>query len=117
MTFDETIEIEICSNTEALGFDTDDTGIADAEAAAMFSPLRRLEAIGLNWSQVVGAQGQRILFRGWNGAHFRHRGCGWGTFDTLAKEQEEAIEAACVAAWEEVESELDRNRSECAASE
>ena len=111
MNFDD-VEIEICRNAETLGFDTDGTRYTDRDALYMFAPIGRLEAIGLLHTQIIDAQGQRGLHHGWKGAHFTHRGSGWGTFCNLTTEQEQAIEEAVGAAHQQVIDAIEQSRKE-----
>lgn len=91
-TANETITLEVCSNTEWLrenaGLDLSriEESLQNDAAEALRSELHeRLNAAGY---ETRSAKGQRVLYHGWNGANTFTRKMGpVGTFDALTDSQ------------------------------
>jgi len=92
--------IELCSNTEWLGYASlvdDYSPEREAMARDWFdAAARAIEALGF---RVVPAPGQRGTFHGWNGANlFKRKGSGAGSFDDISDAEWSAVEGACLKA-------------------
>lgn len=91
------IELEVCSNVEWLRNNCLGVIDNDADDAARELGFRVFAMlVGAGYS-VENAKGQRVLFHGWNGAHFTWR-CGpVGTFEDLTAKQKDEIEGIVAA--------------------
>jgi len=91
----DTINVEICTNAEWLadGHDVDGTPLSNEDLADVYFSAadRVLTDAGF---QTSTAQGQRVLYHGWNGSRFHYRTGGVGTWDHPTAEQRAIIDEA-----------------------
>ena len=90
--------IEYCTNDEWLASaicdeagDDNHTWRSEAATEYVDTAIRVAEDEGLT---VERASGQRILFHGWNGAHFTWRAGIFGVFGELTDEEKRILESA-----------------------
>lgn len=90
---EEKPEIEYCTNNEWLrvygGYEPEeDTGNDDIDEKRWSETRKEFEDIFGDLADIVGAQDQRIMCHGWNGAGFTHRNGGHATFNVLTEKGE-----------------------------
>jgi hypothetical protein len=96
--------IEVCVNVEFIRDHVIESCRLDAEAFNVDAATRWVDlftdSLGdacINWKQ---AEGLRRQYHGWNGARFKTRGIGWGSFDDVPAERRIAIDKLAMRAAE-----------------
>ena len=91
-------QIEFCMNDEWLASgicdeagDVDHFWLSNVSGEYVEVAVRLAEADGL---EVERAQGQRIMFHPWNGAHFSFRAGVFGAFGELSDDDKKVLESA-----------------------
>ena len=108
------MQIEICTNDEficqMLDWDVDkheEVTSIEASNAYFNEAFLFLENNGYSYENIVSAQGQRILYHGWNGSQFEYKVGGIGTFMVLKVDKQNILDHAHYAGLEAAQSVID----------